>query len=584
MHRRHNEKFTALLIVGFVLVTALMLRFHDKHPEITAGMTTLWDLLCHSFCIYWFWIAYRVATDMLKPVALLLVCQATTMFLVELAWDLEWVHGVIPANGAWRAMYFVPWTLSLLCWIFAWGNLLWIRFEQEPFYFWSIVAFVFIAATGLFLLFFGFYGHVINVSEGKENRIFALFAGLECIGLVLAASASLVGRERYPWRLAIGYAFLVCTDFIIAGDEILNSYQKNSGEDWFWGLSCTILAIGAQRLPFRFSKEVEGLASSNPQHARYSAFLLGVFSVGVLTSALIAKSDFMNPLVPEEVTESVRKLQNIDDPLTPYDEKRADPTKRKENMQLKNEIRSLAEPVRAYLLEQLLPMPVLCFVLFSASLASLKVGESLKLALERRMPPTWNSDERNERESILVLHEIDGPISEMHQWLDEHAIRIGTHHLYKRGYFDQPSDDSKVFVAMPFQENWSNQMYEEISKACEAKGLNAVRSDSAGQPADILQVIWKELSSASAVIAVLTSGNLNVMYEVGMAHALGKPVTIIVSTGTRNKFFKEDEFSIPFDVAHIMRHEYNRLNRTEAVENAVNGLADALLETRSEAT
>ena len=59
--------------------------------------------------------------------------------------------------------------------------------------------------------------------------------------------------------------------------------------------------------------------------------------------------------------------------------------------------------------------------------------------------------------------------------------------------------------------------------------------------------IWKSLRCARIVVAELTDRNPNVLYEVGLAHSLGKPVIII----TRN----QDD--VPFDLKALRYRYYN---------------------------
>ena len=53
--------------------------------------------------------------------------------------------------------------------------------------------------------------------------------------------------------------------------------------------------------------------------------------------------------------------------------------------------------------------------------------------------------------------------------------------------------------------------------------------------------IWKGINSAKVLVAELTTRNPNVFYELGLAHALNKPVVLI----SRN------EGDVPFDLQHI---------------------------------
>jgi hypothetical protein len=98
------------------------------------------------------------------------------------------------------------------------------------------------------------------------------------------------------------------------------------------------------------------------------------------------------------------------------------------------------------------------------------------------------------------------------------------------------------FVMMPFGAPLGS-YYEKIYRpAIEKAGLKPVRADSeifgAGK---IMDQIWAGINAARVLVAELTSRNPNVFYELGLAHALKKPVVLISS----------NEADVPFDLRHI---------------------------------
>jgi len=98
------------------------------------------------------------------------------------------------------------------------------------------------------------------------------------------------------------------------------------------------------------------------------------------------------------------------------------------------------------------------------------------------------------------------------------------------------------FVVMPFAAPLGN-YYEKVYKpAIEKAGLKAVRADTeifgAGK---IMDQVWSGINAAKVLVAELTTRNPNVFYELGLAHALKKPVVLISS----------NEDDVPFDLKHI---------------------------------
>ena len=98
------------------------------------------------------------------------------------------------------------------------------------------------------------------------------------------------------------------------------------------------------------------------------------------------------------------------------------------------------------------------------------------------------------------------------------------------------------FVMMPFAEpigGYYKTIYEPaITKA----GLRPVRADDdIFATGKIMDQVWSGITAAKVLVAELTGRNPNVFYELGLAHALQKPVVLISSN-------QED---VPFDLQHI---------------------------------
>lgn len=103
------------------------------------------------------------------------------------------------------------------------------------------------------------------------------------------------------------------------------------------------------------------------------------------------------------------------------------------------------------------------------------------------------------------------------------------------------SDDS-CFIMMPFAEPYGS-YYDKIYKvAVEKAGLKAIRADDEiFGTGKIIDQIWFGINNAKVLIAELTTRNPNVFYELGLAHALKKPVVLV----------SENEKDVPFDLNHI---------------------------------
>ncbi|MCL2801501.1 MAG: hypothetical protein FWD28_07085 [Treponema sp.] len=107
-------------------------------------------------------------------------------------------------------------------------------------------------------------------------------------------------------------------------------------------------------------------------------------------------------------------------------------------------------------------------------------------------------------------------------------------------------DDKLVCVIMPFVEEWSNDVYKVSVDALEPVGYNVWRADLITKDDVIIQEIWNQINKSKFVIADCTNKNPNVFYELGIAHALGKPAFMCTQKS-------ED---IPFDIKFIKYFTY----------------------------
>lgn len=131
------------------------------------------------------------------------------------------------------------------------------------------------------------------------------------------------------------------------------------------------------------------------------------------------------------------------------------------------------------------------------------------------------------------------------------------------------SGDS-CFVMMPFADP-QGPYYDKIyAPAIEKAGLKPVRADAsifgAGK---IMDQIWAGINSAKVLVAELTTKNPNVFYELGLAHALQKPVVLVSS----------NENDVPFDLKHIRVIYYDMADPfwgTKLIEKVAENILSAL--------
>lgn len=97
----------------------------------------------------------------------------------------------------------------------------------------------------------------------------------------------------------------------------------------------------------------------------------------------------------------------------------------------------------------------------------------------------------------------------------------------------------KAFVAMQFSEPYNEVYRDAVEPLVREIGFEPLRIDDVHTPGIIIiNDIINNLSEASIVLAEISEKNTNVYYELGLAHALGKPTLLMAIKGT----------SLPFDV------------------------------------
>jgi hypothetical protein len=115
----------------------------------------------------------------------------------------------------------------------------------------------------------------------------------------------------------------------------------------------------------------------------------------------------------------------------------------------------------------------------------------------------------------------------------------------------QSPDSHEIFVLMPFKVEFRVLYNNHIKTVAGKYGLSIARADDFFSANAIIDDIWSAINGAKIIIADYTGKNLNVFYETGSAHTLGKPVIPITQT-------LDD---VPFDVAYRRAIVYENTSR-----------------------
>jgi len=94
-----------------------------------------------------------------------------------------------------------------------------------------------------------------------------------------------------------------------------------------------------------------------------------------------------------------------------------------------------------------------------------------------------------------------------------------------------------IFVLTPFHEDFQDE-FEAVSQVGRELGFSVNRGDERATQGDIFPQLLRLLVAARVVIANISGRNPNVFYELGIAHALDKPVILLAHNQT----------DVPFDI------------------------------------
>lgn len=156
--------------------------------------------------------------------------------------------------------------------------------------------------------------------------------------------------------------------------------------------------------------------------------------------------------------------------------------------------------------------------------------------------------------------------------------------MYPMIYFNsfrQLVTGDEVFVAMPMGDPAFNVIWTDVFEAAIfSVDLRPFRVNMPRAGDSILIDVLRGLRRARLVLVDISpdskSGelpNANVMYELGLAHAVRLPETVVV--------VRRGGAKIPFDIAHIRAHDYDSADLVSAQQSVASYLADALAQAAS---
>ncbi len=119
----------------------------------------------------------------------------------------------------------------------------------------------------------------------------------------------------------------------------------------------------------------------------------------------------------------------------------------------------------------------------------------------------------------------------------------------------------QVFIACPFDEH-HNQIYEKLRQ--NGSPFKFIRADDKFRSDYLKEIIYDQIAESEFLIAFISGLNSNVMYELGLAHGIGRKVLIV----------KDDQTDIISDLRGLIYLLYKRDAPFEVIDKILKALKD----------
>jgi len=155
---------------------------------------------------------------------------------------------------------------------------------------------------------------------------------------------------------------------------------------------------------------------------------------------------------------------------------------------------------------------------------------------------------------IKELEESSSKLFASNEYKDKEAVEL-----------KEKEKSAMIFVIMPFSEDYDDIYYLGISETIKNLGCSCKRVDEMEFVGGVLDKIYSSIKTSRLIIAEVTTKNPNVMYELGYAHAINKPVILLT----------KDITSAPFDIRGHNHIVYSSIvNLREHLTNRLKGILD----------
>lgn len=401
------------------------------------------------------------------------------LLIANFAWGIVInVWAIDPNTTLESLLYRIPYLLCLAFWAFAWMNLVIRQINRGAGI--SLFLTALLVGGALAALLVQYYGPLIFDSSNPHRVFVFLYVGLEIAALLFSTGAAIIEIHPYPVLIAVGYAMLVAADFVFNTNELRGTTAQNSLVEIPWTSAQILVALG-----LKVQREI--LAGQGHEKEAPESNVNAHFAIPLLSVTLGAG------LIGSLITRFVR-------PDT--------------------------AALGCYL-----------FVTAVTAIAISVLARTHTRALGQALGNVFGLTKRG-RLPAVIQHKREvlrlfGSAALLEQVQDHlktvrgQTVPCGSDRLF-------PLEDAwtiekrhQIFIAMPFTQSWSPTIGASFRRVISELGCTALRADELFETRDTLDGIWKGICESKVVVADLTGRNPNVLYEVGIAHCLAKPVVFM---------------------------------------------------------
>jgi hypothetical protein len=492
LEERHLLFLSAPYLVYIIcFVVAKLIGWTYAAGIINTIVQTVLDILCAI-------LAFRISRLSYRDLRTLFLIFGSA-FAINVVMDIAYgglvnIAGLQPTRTPIALAYMIPYTLFLLCCFYAWIILLLSQLKEHRGDT-VMLLLALLVLLGLFAVFLLHYSRRFQNNLNHFQDIFhAIFAILELFGLVLALICLLTRTAASYILLVAGFSLMVATDFVLCQKEIDGTLGQNEYWEIAWTMAQFLMLLG---LIFEYKSTILAKPGGEQQLPDYR------FSVRSALASILLIISLGAVLVSTLASLAIESHGS-----------------------------------RLFLSMTLITLATILIV---------RIAMFYDKALDYTVRAiSYENNHRLEHVAMnlsrmLRLTGLDEVVTAENQrklTLRNTHIELGKEIIFDP-CFDKPeSSNPSCFIVMPYTQAWSEHVYEVIKEVCQEIGVRCVRGDEQLPTPDVLTQIWKDINNATFIIADISGQSPNVMYEVGLAHAIGKPVL----------FLAQSTDNLPFDL------------------------------------